>query len=597
MRLHFLILFLIYFIIIQQITCDQDDLNDQIGQSSEVIDDDALRTTSPIASTTTHHHKNRKQRIKTGKKHKIIHRKIQNFRPHLTTKQIGDHPKESTEFIFTKNNNNPYAYQDTEEVNDQNANSDMDESTLVKATDLTVKVGDTAYLKCAINSTYGSNPGVIWMQGKLGSVLTLNTNRITVDTRFEIVQLPLDSQQEIENNLLNTNNNNKRDGQVPLLVQSQLPEMSYYHLKIVNVQLFDENEYACETSITKNNDDQPSLHSLIRLHVTQSPNFIESLTSESNLGIMENADAVLKCFAIGKPAPKIRWYRIEDNNGLIRDLNHESTSLTLKNITKHENSKYECIAENGILPSVSKKFSLTVYYMPILKPIRKVVIQNIGQRVLLGCAFKSNPESTLAWYKSTLKPNITLSSTHEPMTRSSDDFIRIDSSELKYQIHTFKQINQTVSYLKIKDIEESDYLTYKCEATNVAGKSEAFIDLLGHHHAHNYHNKHHTRIDNKNSQIKVYNSESIDDEYFKSQYEDSYDYTDKFNGRHLHLNHNSNNRTASKHHYQTNKSSRVAESLEGLNDYVSSQSNKASYELRTGFSILAFLVMSYGLNF
>ena len=52
--------------------------------------------------------------------------------------------------------------------------------------------------------------------------------------------------------------------------------------------------------------------------IIESPNFIESLTSESNIGMVEHGDAVLKCFAIGKPAPKIRWYRIEDNNGLIR---------------------------------------------------------------------------------------------------------------------------------------------------------------------------------------------------------------------------------------------------------------------------------------
>ena len=274
MRLHFFILFLIYFILIQ-INCQPSEsaINEQYDEIDAI---DVSATTSPVSSTTHHvnHHKNRKQRIKTGKKHKIIHRKIQNFRPQLTTKQITDHIKESTEFIFTKNNHNQFGYQDTEEVNDQNVSNDInDAASSVKITDLTVKVGDTAYLKCAINSTYGSNPGVIWMQGKLGSVLTLNTNRITVDTRFEIVQLPLDSQQEeIENSLIinsNNNNNNKRDGQVPLLIQSQLPELSYYHLKIVNVQLFDENEYACETSITKNNDDQPSLHSLIRLHVTR----------------------------------------------------------------------------------------------------------------------------------------------------------------------------------------------------------------------------------------------------------------------------------------------------------------------------------------
>ena len=102
---------------------------------------------------------------------------------------------------------------------------------------------------------------------------------------------------------------------------------------------------------------------------------------------------------------------------------------------------------------------------------------------------------------------------------------------------------------------------------NVVGKSVAFIDLLGHHHHHNHHsnnnNKHHNRVNgNNNNHIKVYNSESIDEEYFKSQYEDNYDYADRFNGRQAS---SGRNRTSVKHQYQTNKSSRVADNLESSN--------------------------------
>lgn len=50
----------------------------------------------------------------------------------------------------------------------------------------------------------------------------------------------------------------------------------------------------------------------------ESPSFIESLTSESNLAAVEYADVVLKCFAVGKPSPKIRWYQIDESNGSIR---------------------------------------------------------------------------------------------------------------------------------------------------------------------------------------------------------------------------------------------------------------------------------------
>ena len=46
--------------------------------------------------------------------------------------------------------------------------------------------------------------------------------------------------------------------------QSSNDMKNYYHLKITNVQLYDENEYACETS--KRNE---YLHSLVYLHVSR----------------------------------------------------------------------------------------------------------------------------------------------------------------------------------------------------------------------------------------------------------------------------------------------------------------------------------------
>ncbi len=220
------------------------------------------------------HQHQQQSRVKVGKKHKVIHRKIQNrlvtvppsSTPVISPFLASSTPHfnhESTEFVFNQN----YGAE-TNGYDDSSSSSSSSQST-IKVVDITVKVGETALLKCEINSTYstpGTNPGVIWMQGKLGSVLTLNTNRITVDTRFEIVQLALDADED--------GLKSKRDGQ-PLVAPQQdnqvfvEPQQSFYHLKISNVQLYDENEYACETSITKNNEDEPNLHSLIRLHVTR----------------------------------------------------------------------------------------------------------------------------------------------------------------------------------------------------------------------------------------------------------------------------------------------------------------------------------------
>ena len=81
-----------------------------------------------------------------------------------------------------------------------------------------------------------------------------------------------------------------------------------------------------------------------------------------------------------------------------------------------------------------------------MTPIRKKVFQNVGQTVLLGCVVNSNPESSVNWYKLHAKKN----STAEVEINNSEDFVLIDASQSKFQLHKFKQTNQTVSYLKIK---------------------------------------------------------------------------------------------------------------------------------------------------
>lgn len=186
----------------------------------------------------------------------------------------------------------PSTTRTTTTVSQTTSSSTSQSQVQVDLVNYTAKVGDTVILNCVINASYGINPGVIWMQGNLGNVLTLNTNRITVDSRFEIVQQPIQKQsseqteveqqqqphqqlthrEKVKTHLLKGSSSNETDKPDEAVNGKQLfsgNEFSFYHLKINNVQLYDENEYACETSITKRNEDQPNLHSLIYLHVTR----------------------------------------------------------------------------------------------------------------------------------------------------------------------------------------------------------------------------------------------------------------------------------------------------------------------------------------
>ena len=76
--------------------------------------------------------------------------------------------------------------------------------------------------------------------------------------------------------------------------------------------------------------------------------------------------------------------------------------------------------------------------MPLVIASKSVVSQFEGQSVLLGCTVFSNPESSIVWYKKVSN------STHI------QDFEKIDMSQPKYQVLKYRQINQTLSYLKIK---------------------------------------------------------------------------------------------------------------------------------------------------
>ena len=90
------------------------------------------------------------------------------------------------------------------------------------------------------------------------------------------------------------------------------PELSFYHLKIENVQTYDENEYSCETTISLGSG-RPHLQSIVHLRVTQPPAFVESMTSPGDVEAHEAADVELSCHAVGKPRPVIRWFKVPED--------------------------------------------------------------------------------------------------------------------------------------------------------------------------------------------------------------------------------------------------------------------------------------------
>lgn len=85
---------------------------------------------------------------------------------------------------------------------------------------------------------------------------------------------------------------------------------------------------------------------------------------------------------------------------------------------------------------------------PLVKAVLQKTNQYMEQTVALGCVVSSNPESIVSWHKQIAANDsgILSGGLFEPID------VGLNAGQ-KYQVHKYKQANQTVSYLKIKVME------------------------------------------------------------------------------------------------------------------------------------------------
>ncbi|GIX73262.1 lachesin [Caerostris extrusa] len=128
-------------------------------------------------------------------------------------------------------------------------------------------------------------------------------------------------------------------------------------------------------------------------------------------------------------------------------------------VSRDDMAAYLCIASNGVAPSASKRIVLQVNFRPkIIVPHQRVGAA-MGSDVTLECRLEASPSPLTSWIRS-------------------DGFMLFNNS--KYEIVERQHGYKVDMKIKIRNVVESDFGSYKCLAKNTLAEKEGFIRLYKH---------------------------------------------------------------------------------------------------------------------
>ncbi|GFV73982.1 hemicentin-1 [Trichonephila clavipes] len=132
------------------------------------------------------------------------------------------------------------------------------------------------------------------------------------------------------------------------------------------VKLTDSGNYTCATTNTDGSD-----RFTATLNVKASPKWIEE---PDNIITIMGTSIEARCTASGSPEPQMNWKKTQDNKNVQMSYHHQwlpgknSSILKISPVTYDHSGLYECIADNGISPSIKTNFTLSVRVICLTDP-------------------------------------------------------------------------------------------------------------------------------------------------------------------------------------------------------------------------------------
>ncbi|CAF3325338.1 unnamed protein product [Rotaria sp. Silwood1] len=287
---------------------------------------------------------------------------------------------------------------------------------------VSVVVGKRALLPCYVSLQDMKNNGlgsfkVIWMKLNNSSILTMEDRAINGDSRISLLHAYAEE----------------------------------WNLQIDDIDEDDAGIYRCFI----NN----GMYKTLVLEVKVPPKIIDELTTEPYpYPIRSGSNFTIKCYAHGKPTPHIRILSYDQSDNI--QIISEQNEVTIFNISRHTNRRYECIASNGYPPDVARSFQLTIQYAPEINLLindniisnKFFSINSNTNEIRLKCQVIMHPFEKIYWIKDKKKFN------HS------------------YQIYHIG--NYVLSELIIKSFTNDYQGEYTCIASNSIGINSKSIQVI-----------------------------------------------------------------------------------------------------------------------